>query len=131
MTAANAGSARRDASRAAGATGVSRRRGAWVAKKRVAAALVKQAGLPLTLNAVVHRQNLHHLPELVALVAMHAVRGSLFRILEFSPDKLDDPALPELLLGLVVGLGLELLGHRCSSGSEGRTSDSSASGWSL
>jgi AcrR family transcriptional regulator len=43
-------------------------------------------------------------PELVALVAMHAVRGSLFRILEFSPDKLDDPALPELLLGLVVGV---------------------------
>jgi AcrR family transcriptional regulator len=43
-------------------------------------------------------------PELVALVAMHAVRGSLFRILEFSPDKLDDPALPELLLGMVVGV---------------------------
>lgn len=42
--------------------------------------------------------------ELVALVAMHAVRGSLFRILEFSPDKLDDPELPELLLGLVVGV---------------------------
>lgn len=43
-------------------------------------------------------------PELVALVAMHAVRGSLFRILEFSPDKLDDPALPDVLLGLVVGV---------------------------
>lgn len=43
-------------------------------------------------------------PELVALVAMHAVRGSLFRILEFAPDKLDDPALPELLLGLVAGV---------------------------
>ncbi len=43
-------------------------------------------------------------PELVALVAMHAVRGSMFRILEFSPDKLDDPALPELLLGMVVGV---------------------------
>lgn len=42
--------------------------------------------------------------ELVALVAMHAVRGSLFRILEFSPEKLDDPTLPGLLLGLVVGV---------------------------
>ena len=37
------------------------------AKKARAAALVTQAGLPLTLNAVVHRQNLHHLPELIEL----------------------------------------------------------------
>jgi coenzyme PQQ biosynthesis enzyme PqqE len=34
-------------------------------KKRAAAALVKQAGLPLTLNAVVHRQNLHNLSQLI------------------------------------------------------------------
>lgn len=37
------------------------------AKKRAAAALVKQAGLPLTLNAVVHRQNLHNLPDLIEI----------------------------------------------------------------
>ncbi len=43
-------------------------------------------------------------PELVALVTLHAIRGSLFRILEVSPEKLDDPALPSLLLGLVVGV---------------------------
>lgn len=42
-------------------------------------------------------------PELLALVAMHAVRGSLFRILEFCPEKLDDPELPTVLLGLVTG----------------------------
>jgi len=42
-------------------------------------------------------------PELLALVAMHAVRGSLFRILESSPEKLDDPDLPAILLGLVTG----------------------------
>ncbi len=41
-------------------------RGAQPRKAR-AAALVRAAGLPLTLNAVVHRQNLHHLPELIAL----------------------------------------------------------------
>jgi hypothetical protein len=42
-------------------------------------------------------------PELLALIAMHAVRRSLFRILESSPEKLDDPDLPAILLGLVTG----------------------------
>jgi PqqA peptide cyclase len=37
------------------------------ARKAQAAALVRAAGLPLTLNAVVHRQNLHNLPALVEL----------------------------------------------------------------
>ncbi len=37
------------------------------AKKTEAAGLVRAAGLPLTLNAVVHRQNLHNLPDLIAL----------------------------------------------------------------
>ncbi len=37
------------------------------ARKREAARLVKQFGLPLTINAVVHRQNLHNLPALVEL----------------------------------------------------------------
>ncbi|MBS7791600.1 pyrroloquinoline quinone biosynthesis protein PqqE [Roseococcus sp. SDR] len=37
------------------------------AKKRAAAALVTAAGLPLTLNAVVHRQNLHNLPRLIEI----------------------------------------------------------------
>lgn len=37
------------------------------AKKREAARLVKEAGLPLTVNAVVHRQNLHNLPALIEL----------------------------------------------------------------
>lgn len=37
------------------------------AKKLAAAAAVREAGLPLTLNAVVHRQNLDHLPALIAL----------------------------------------------------------------
>ncbi len=36
-------------------------------RKVQAAALVRAAGLPLTLNAVVHRQNLHNLPALVDL----------------------------------------------------------------
>lgn len=58
--------------------------------------------------------------ELVALVAMHAVRGSLFRILEFSPDKLDDPALPGLLLGLVVGLIGASPGGEASGASDAR-----------
>lgn len=34
-------------------------------KKRAAARLVRAAGLPLTVNAVMHRQNLHHLPEMI------------------------------------------------------------------
>ena len=37
------------------------------ARKAMAARLVRAAGLPLTLNAVVHRQNLQNLPELIAL----------------------------------------------------------------
>ena len=37
------------------------------AKKLEAARLVREAGLPLTLNAVVHRQNLDRLPDLIAL----------------------------------------------------------------
>ena len=37
------------------------------AKKRVFAALVRQAGLPLTINAVVHRQNLGNLPRMIEL----------------------------------------------------------------
>lgn len=36
------------------------------ARKAEAARLVREAGLPLTLNAVVHRQNLHNLPLLIA-----------------------------------------------------------------
>jgi len=35
------------------------------ARKEAAARLVRDAGLPLTLNAVVHRQNLHNLPLLI------------------------------------------------------------------
>ena len=35
------------------------------ARKEAAARLVREAGLPLTLNAVVHRQNLHNLPLLI------------------------------------------------------------------
>jgi pyrroloquinoline quinone biosynthesis protein E len=35
------------------------------ARKEAAARVVREAGLPLTLNAVVHRQNLHNLPRLV------------------------------------------------------------------
>ena len=37
------------------------------ARKEAAARITREAGLPLTLNAVVHRQNLHNLPALVAL----------------------------------------------------------------
>ena len=37
------------------------------ARKAEAARLVREAGLPLTLNAVVHRQNLHNLPALIEL----------------------------------------------------------------
>ncbi len=45
------------------------------AKKLAAAALVRDAGLALTLNAVVHRQNLDRLPELIELaLAMGAGR---------------------------------------------------------
>ncbi|NIP86038.1 MAG: pyrroloquinoline quinone biosynthesis protein PqqE, partial [Planctomycetales bacterium] len=37
------------------------------ARKLEAARLVRALGLPLTINAVVHRQNLDHLPEIIAL----------------------------------------------------------------
>jgi pyrroloquinoline quinone biosynthesis protein E len=37
------------------------------ARKLAVARLVRQAGLPLTLNLVVHRQNLHHLDDLLAM----------------------------------------------------------------
>ncbi len=36
-------------------------------RKEAAARMVRDAGLPLTLNAVVHRQNLHNLPRLIDL----------------------------------------------------------------
>jgi len=39
------------------------------AKKRAAAALIQRAGLPLTLNFVIHRQNVEHLPAMIALGA--------------------------------------------------------------
>ncbi|TCH98027.1 pyrroloquinoline quinone biosynthesis protein PqqE [Roseococcus sp. SYP-B2431] len=48
----------------AGAERIGGMRGAQE-KKRQAAALVRASGLPLTLNAVVHRQNLHNLPQLI------------------------------------------------------------------
>lgn len=35
------------------------------ARKLVAARTIREAGVPLTLNAVVHRQNLRHLPDLI------------------------------------------------------------------
>ena len=41
-------------------------RGAFEKKKR-AARWVRAAGLPLTVNAVMHRQNLHHLKDMIAL----------------------------------------------------------------
>lgn len=45
------------------------------AKKREAARLVREAGLPLTINAVVHRQNLGHLDAIIDLaVALGAGR---------------------------------------------------------
>ncbi len=36
-------------------------------KKREVAGMVREAGLPLTINAVVHRQNLEHLPEMIEM----------------------------------------------------------------
>jgi pyrroloquinoline quinone biosynthesis protein E len=45
------------------------------AKKLAVAEMVKRAGLPLTVNAVVHRQNLHHLPGMIDMsVALGASR---------------------------------------------------------
>lgn len=44
-------------------------------RKLAVAALVKAAGLPLTANFVVHRQNLHHLPDMIVMaVTMGAQR---------------------------------------------------------
>lgn len=37
------------------------------ARKKTAARIVREAGLPLTLNAVIHRQNLHNLPRLIGM----------------------------------------------------------------
>jgi pyrroloquinoline quinone biosynthesis protein E len=51
---------------AAGAERIGGMRGAH-ARKEAAARLVREAGLPLTLNAVVHRQNLRNLPRLVEI----------------------------------------------------------------
>ncbi|MCS6892446.1 MAG: pyrroloquinoline quinone biosynthesis protein PqqE [Rhodovarius sp.] len=51
---------------AAGAERIGGMAGAQALKAR-AAALIREAGLPLTLNAVVHRQNLHNLPALIEL----------------------------------------------------------------
>ena len=39
------------------------------AKKRTFAGMVREAGLPLTVNAVVHRQNLKHLPAIIEMAA--------------------------------------------------------------
>jgi pyrroloquinoline quinone biosynthesis protein E len=49
---------------AAGAERIGGMKGA-MPRKEAAARLVQEAGLPLTLNAVVHRQNLHNLPRLI------------------------------------------------------------------
>jgi PqqA peptide cyclase len=44
-------------------------------RKRAAAELVKEFGLPLTVNAVVHRQNMRHIPEFIELaVTLGAAR---------------------------------------------------------
>lgn len=60
---------------AAGAERIGGMRGAH-ARKETAARLVREAGLPLTLNAVVHRQNLHNLPRLIEL-AQHWGAGRI------------------------------------------------------
>src|SRR5690606_13592552 len=50
-------------------------------KKRHVAALVRQAGLPLTINLVVHRQNLDHLPAMIELaVALGAQRAEIAHV---------------------------------------------------
>jgi PqqA peptide cyclase len=51
---------------AAGADRIAGLEGAH-AKKLAVAALVREAGLPLTVNAVMHRQNLERLPEMIEL----------------------------------------------------------------
>lgn len=46
-------------------------------------------------------------PELLALVIVHALRAALFRIVEHQPERLDDPSLPQILVGGTMGfLGL-------------------------
>jgi pyrroloquinoline quinone biosynthesis protein E len=51
------------------------------AKKLAAAALVRAAGLPLTANFVVHRQNLHHLDDMLALaVELGAHRAEIANV---------------------------------------------------
>lgn len=51
------------------------------AKKLAAAALVRAAGLPLTANFVVHRQNLHHLDDMLALaVQLGAHRAEIANV---------------------------------------------------
>jgi len=46
-----------------------------LSKKREAARLVREAGLPLTVNAVMHRQNLHQLPSIIDMaVELDAAR---------------------------------------------------------
>jgi pyrroloquinoline quinone biosynthesis protein E len=53
-------------SRSTSADGIARHRDSHAKKLRLAA-MVRAAGLPLTINAVVHRQNLDHLPEIIDL----------------------------------------------------------------
>ncbi len=48
-------------------------------------------------------------PELLAIITVHSLRSALFRIVELAPEKLDDPALSEILIGGMLGaLGLPL-----------------------
>jgi pyrroloquinoline quinone biosynthesis protein E len=51
------------------------------AKKLAAAKMVREAGLPLTANFVVHRQNLHHLSEMLDMaVALGAHRAEIANV---------------------------------------------------
>jgi pyrroloquinoline quinone biosynthesis protein E len=51
------------------------------AKKLAAAKTVREAGLPLTANFVVHRQNLHHLPEMLDMaVTLGAHRAEIANV---------------------------------------------------
>jgi pyrroloquinoline quinone biosynthesis protein E len=51
------------------------------AKKLAAAKMVREAGLPLTANFVVHRQNLHHLPEMLDMaVTLGAHRAEIANV---------------------------------------------------
>jgi len=50
-------------------------------KKKTIAALVRQVGLPLTANFVVHRQNLHHVSDMIDMaVAMKALRVEIANV---------------------------------------------------